>query len=69
MRSLLNEISMIKSAGPGGIMSLDNSINNDMSLFPQEDEESKYENSSLSVGNNLSQQEKTAATTLDFELF
>ena len=34
MRSLLNEISMIKSAGPGGIMSLDNSINNDMSLFP-----------------------------------
>ena len=55
MRSLLNEISMIKSAGPGGIMSLDNSINNDMSLFPQEDEESKYENSSLSVGNNLSQ--------------
>ncbi len=48
-------------------MSLDNSINNDMSLFPQEDEEAKED--SLSASNNMSQQEKTAASTMDLELF
>ena len=60
MRSLLGEISIIKPGG--GLLSLDNSINNDMSLFPQEDE--KNESSSFSAP-----QEKTAATTLDLELF
>ncbi len=64
MRSLLGEISIIR---PGGVMSLDNSINNDMSLFPQEDEEAKED--SLSASNNMSQQEKTAASTMDLELF